>query len=208
MSEPAHDRRMRAGIAAAAVALGITQLLAVPFGQQADARTAVGSATIDLTPGPVKEWAIQTFGTADKLFLTVLVVGVIALIAAVTARWETRRVPVCSAAIVAAGIVGCAAVLTRAGATWTDIVPTVVGTACGVAVLRLLTSGRFADGPEQTDAVDSPDRGRRLSLVTLGFLGAGALTGVGGVVLSRLISSVSGDRDAFALPRVDIAAPP
>jgi DMSO/TMAO reductase YedYZ molybdopterin-dependent catalytic subunit len=207
MAGPAPESRMLAGIAAAAVALGVAQLVAVPFGPEADARTAVGSAVIDLTPGPVKEWAIQTFGTADKLFLTILVVGMIALIAAVTARWETRRVPVGSAAIVVAGIVGCAAVLSRAGATTVDIVPTVVGTVCGVAVLRLLTSGRFTDEPEPKDP-DSPDRGRRLSLVTLGFLGAGALSGVGGVVLSRMLSSVSGDRDAFALPQIDVAAPP
>src|SRR5215208_6235624 len=208
MPEPSRGPRMLAGIAAAAVALGVTELLAVAFGPQADARIAVGSAVIDLTPGPVKEWAIRTFATADKLVLSVLVLVVIAVLAAVTARWETRRVPVGSAAIVAAGIVGCAAVLTRAGATWADIVPTVVGTAFGVAVLRLLTSGRFADEPKQTEVPDSPDRGRRLSLVTLGFLGAGALSGVGGVVLSRLLSSVSGDRDAFALPSVDVAAPP
>src|SRR5215218_1550777 len=172
----ARESRMLAGIAAAAVALGVTELVAVAFGRQADARTAVGSAVIDLTPGPVKEWAIQTFGTADKLALSVLVLGVIALIAAVTARWETRRVPVGSAAIVVAGIVGCAAVLSRAGATAVDIVPTVIGTACGVVVLRLLISGRFTDAPEPAEGSDSPDRGRRLSLVTLGFLGAGAIT--------------------------------
>ena len=47
-----------AGVAAAAVALGVTGLLAVPFGPAADARTAVGSAVIDLTPGPVKMPAI------------------------------------------------------------------------------------------------------------------------------------------------------
>jgi len=199
---------MLAGIAAAAVALGVTQLVAVAFGPQADARTAVGSAVIDLTPGPVKEWAIQTFGTADKLALSILVLGVIALIAAVTARWETRRVPVGSAAIVVAGILGGAAVLSRAGASWADVAPAVVGTACGVAVLRLLTSGRWTDEPESAEVPDSPDRGRRLSLVTLGFLGAGVASGVGGVVLSRLLSSVSGDRNAFAVPRVDVAAPP
>jgi DMSO/TMAO reductase YedYZ molybdopterin-dependent catalytic subunit len=193
------------GVAAAAVALGITELLAVAFGPQADARTAVGSAVIDLTPGPVKEWAIQTFGTADKLFLSLTVLAVIAIAAAVTAQWETRRVPVGSAAIVVGGILGCAAVLSRAGASWADIVPTVVGTMCGVVVLRLLTSGRLAD---ETDSGDGPDRGRRLSLVTLGFLGAGVASGVGGVVLSRLLSSVSGDRNAFALPRVDVAAAP
>lgn len=203
----ARESRMLAGIAAAAVALGVTQLVAVAFGPQADARTAVGSAVIDLTPGPVKEWAIQTFGTADKLVLSVLVLAVIAVIAAIAARWERRTIPVGSAAIVAAGVAGCAAVLSRAGASWADIVPTVVGTVCGVAALRLLTSGRFVDEPE-SDAPDSPDRGRRLSLVTLGFLGAGVASGVGGVVLSRLLTSVSGDRSAFALPRVDVAAAP
>ncbi|MFI5507460.1 molybdopterin-dependent oxidoreductase [Mycobacterium sp. NPDC051804] len=194
-----------AGVAAAAVALGVTQLLAVLFGPEADARIAVGSAVIDLTPGPVKEWAIQTFGTADKLFLSIAVVAVIAAVAAVTAQYETRRAPVGSAAIVVAGIAGCAAVLSRAGAGFADIVPTVIGTVCGVAVLRLLTSGRFTDEPE--GAPDSPDRGRRLSLVTLGFLGAGALAGVGGAVLSRLTTSVAGDRSAFALPKIDVAAP-
>jgi DMSO/TMAO reductase YedYZ molybdopterin-dependent catalytic subunit len=210
MAEAANDKRMLAGIAAAAVALGVTQLIAVAFGPQADARTAIGSAIIDLAPGPVKEWTIQTFGTADKLFLTVLILGVIALIAAVTARWETRRVPVGSIAIVIAGILGCAAVLSRAGATVADIVPTIIGTVCGVAVLRLLVSGRFADESERRDprGSDAPDPGRRLSLVTLGFLGAGALSGVAGVVLTRMLSSVTGDRDAFALPRIDAAAPP
>src|SRR5215510_2714081 len=121
MASPAPESRMLAGLAAAAVALGVTQLLAVFFGPQADARTAVGSAVIDLTPGPVKEWAIQTFGTADKLFLSIAVV-------AVTAQYESRRAPVGSAVIVLAGIAGCAAVLSRAGATVSDTVPTVIGT--------------------------------------------------------------------------------
>jgi hypothetical protein len=35
---------------------------------------------VNLTPGPVKEWAIQTFGTADKLFLSVMVLVVIAAV--------------------------------------------------------------------------------------------------------------------------------
>ena len=202
------DTKAMAGIAAAAVALGVTQLLAAFVGPEADARTAIGSAVIDLTPGPVKEWAIQTFGTADKLVLSVLVLVVIAVIAALTARWETRRFPIGSAAIVLAGVAGCAAVLSRAGATVVDILPTLIGTVCGVAVLRLVTSGRFTDEPAQADEPDSPDPGRRLSLVALGLLGAGALTGAIGVVLSRARTSVSGDRDAFALPAADVGAQP
>ena len=84
----ARDTRAMAGIAAAAVALGVTQLLAAFVGPASDARTAVGSAVIDLTPGAVKEFVIQTFGTADKLVLSVLVLVVIAVIAAITARWR------------------------------------------------------------------------------------------------------------------------
>src|SRR6202158_3515987 len=156
MPGSARGTRMLAGIAAGAVPLGATQLLAVAFGPQADARTAVGSAVIDLTPGPVKEWAIQTFATADKLVLSVLVLAVIAVTAAVTASWETRRVPVGSAAIVVAGIAACAAVLSRAGATAADVVPTLVGTVCGVAVLRLLTCGRLTDSPREADDAPRP----------------------------------------------------
>jgi DMSO/TMAO reductase YedYZ molybdopterin-dependent catalytic subunit len=202
----ARGTKAMGGVAAAAVALGVTQMLAVFVGPKADARTAVGSAAIDVTPGPVKEWAIQTFGMADKLVLTVMVVAVIVGIAAVTGQFETRRRPVGSITIVMAGVAGCAAVLSRAGATVIDIVPTVVGTVCGVAVLRLLISDRFTDAPQTSD--DGPDRGRRLSLVTLGFLAVGAITGVGGVVLARFMSSVAGERDAFALPPIDVAAPP
>src|SRR5689334_8548666 len=114
---------MTGGLAAAAVALGIAQLLAVAIGPSADARTAAGSAVIDLTPGPVKEWAITTFGTSDKLFLTVMVLVVIAVISAIAALWETRRRPVASAVIVVGGLAGCAAVLTRPGASLVDTIP-------------------------------------------------------------------------------------
>ncbi|RDH79471.1 oxidoreductase [Mycolicibacterium moriokaense] len=204
--------RSMAGVAAAAIALGVTQLVAAFVGPQSDSRTAVGSAVIDMTPGPVKEWAITTFGTADKIALSVLVLAVIAVIAAVAGSMERRRIPIGSAAIVAAGVAGCAAVLSRGGRFPLDIVPTVIGTVCGVVVMRLLTSGRFTDGPAETEAdtdeADVPDPGRRLSLLTLGLLTAGAVSGVVGVVVSRARTSVAGDRQAFAVPEVDVAAPP
>ncbi len=209
MAEPATRPNPLSGVAAAAVALGVAQLTAVAFGPHADSRTAIGSAVIDLTPGPVKEWAIQLFGTSDKLALSIVVLVVIAVLAALTAQYETRRRPVGSIAIVVAGALGCAAVLSRAGATPVDVVPTVIGTVCGVLVLRWLVSSRFADPAHAVDApsTDSPDRGRRQSLVTLGLIGAGAVAGVAGAVLNRLNSSVAGDRTAFALPSVRSSAP-
>lgn len=207
---------MAAGLAAAAVALGVTQLAAVLFSPAADARTAVGTSVINLTPGPVKEWAIQTFGTSDKTFLTVMVVVVISALIAVAAIWERARIPLGTLALVAGGLAGSLAVLDQPGSSVVDLVPTILGTACGIAALRLLTrtpaaaaaggggDGRAAGGGETS----APDTQRRRSLQTLGLLGFGALSGVGGTVLSRQRRSVAADRDSFALPKITSPAPP
>ena len=196
---------MGAGLAAAAVGVGVAQLLATFFSPAADVRTSVGSAVINLTPGPVKEWAIQTFGTNDKLFLTVMVLVVIAAAAAVSALWERSRIPVGSLAMILAGVAGCAAVLTRPGASIPDIIPTVAGVACAVAVLRLLT----AQTPAADDDAGAVDVQRRQSLKSLGFGTAGVLAGVTGVLLTRRVRSVAGERDTVALPAPESpAAPP
>ena len=197
--------RAAGGVAAAAVAVGVAQLVGAAFGPQADVRTAVGSAVIQLTPGPVKEWAIQTFGTADKLVLSVAVLLVIAALAALAGILEGPRRPVGSAMIVAAGVLGCAAVLSRAGATAVDVIPTVAGILCGVAALRLLVSRRLrdrdtGDTASTGDSGDSPDgagagRWSRWDCSPRARSAAWA-----GVVITRLASSVSGDRNAFALP--------
>lgn len=202
---PASNGRMIAGVAAASVALGVAQLVGIPFGARADARAAIGSAVVDLTPGPVKEWAIQTLGTLDKLFLAVAVLVVIAAIAAIGGTLETPRRPFGSAVIAAAGALGCAAVLSRPGATALDTIPTVAGAVCGVAALRLLTR-RFGSGPGDPDAGE-PDAVRR-RLVVLSVLGFGVVSGVAGAVITRLVHSVAADRNSFALPRPHAVAPP
>ncbi|CDO33774.1 molybdopterin-dependent oxidoreductase [Mycolicibacterium porcinum] len=205
------NARMLGGVAAAAVSLGVAALVAIPFPPHADPRGAIGSAIVDLTPGPVKEFVIQALGGLDKLFLAVVVLVVIAAIAALAASYETRRRPVGSAIFVAAGLLGCAAVLTRPGATAPDIVPTVVGTAAGVAVLRLLAL-RLWPAPEPADtddgAGDDIDVSRRTWLATGGLLGFGVASGLLGVVIDRLTSSVAAERDTLAIPRPRVPAPP
>ena len=203
MAVAASNGRMLAGIAAASVSLGVAQLVGIPFDARADARTAIASVAIDLTPGPIKEWAIQTLGTLDKLFVAVVVLVAIATIAAIAGTLETRRRPLGSAVIAAAGALGCIAVLSRQGATAFDTIPTVVGTACGVATLRLLTR-RFWPGPEEPDEADV---GRR-TMVMLGLLGFGVVSGVAGAVITRLVHSVAADRSSFTLPQPRTPAPP
>jgi DMSO/TMAO reductase YedYZ molybdopterin-dependent catalytic subunit len=208
MADAPSNERMLAGVAAASVSLGVAQLVGIPFGARADARAAIGSIAVDLTPGPVKEWAIQTLGALDKLFLSVVVLVAIATIAAIAGSLETRRRPVGSAAIVAAGVLGCLAVLSRAGATALDTIPTAVGAACGVAVLRMLTRRFWSDLSEDAASPeDDPDAGRR-RLIMAGLLGFGVVSGVAGAVITRLAHSVAGDRTSFALPRPRMSAPP
>lgn len=198
------NERMIAGVAAASVSLGVAGLAGIPFGARADARAAIGAVAVDVTPGPVKEWAIQTLGSLDKPFLGVVVLVVIATIAAIAGTLETPRRPLGSATIAAAGVLGCLAVLSRQGATALDTIPTVAGTACGVATLRLLTR-RIWSSPGDPDA--DPDAGRR-RLVMLGLLGLGVVSGVAGAVVTRLVHSVAADRTGFALPRPRTTAPP
>jgi DMSO/TMAO reductase YedYZ molybdopterin-dependent catalytic subunit len=195
---------MGAGVASAAVALGVIELTAAFFSPAADARTAVGTAVINLTPGPVKEWAIQTFGTADKLFLSVAVLAVIGVLAAVAAVWERSRILVGTVAIVAAAVAGSIAVLAIPGARVVDIIPTLLGAVCGIAVLRFLTRRINASETTEAAADEGIDPGRRLSLLTFGIGGLGLLGGVAGALITRRLHSVSGDRESFALP----SAPP
>lgn len=195
--------RMAAGLAAAAVALGTTELAAAFFSPASDARTAVGTSVINLAPGPAKEWAIQTFGTNDKAFLTVMVVVVVGAFVAVASAWERSRVPLGTSALAAAGVAGALAVLAQPGARAVDLVPVLFGTACGIATLRLLSRDRAAGDSGEAPA----DAGRRRSLQALGLLAFGALAGVTGNVLTRQRRSVAADRDTFALPKAGSPAP-
>ncbi len=198
--------RILSGVAAAAVTLGVSALAAVPLGASADARNAIGSSVIDLTPGPVKEWAIQTFSTSDKLFLSVAVLLVVAVLAAIAGLAERRRVPIGSVMFAAAATAGGVAVLTRSGSAPVDVIPTAVGGLCGIFTLRFLTSGRLRDATAHEAAEADP--GRRLSLAALGLLGLGVLGGALGSVWSRRVHSVADDREAFAPPTVAKPAPP
>jgi len=79
------------GVLAAAVAIGAAQFasgLGVP---RSSPVLAVGQAAIDLTPPPVKDFAISRFGTHDKTVLLGGMLVVIALYAAVVGMLAVRR---------------------------------------------------------------------------------------------------------------------
>ncbi len=59
--------RALSGILAAAVVLGIGQLVSVPIGPPSSPFFAVGSTTVDRSPAWAREFAITTFGTNASL---------------------------------------------------------------------------------------------------------------------------------------------
>ena len=77
-----------AGVLAGAVAVGVAQLAAGLTVPQSSPVLAVGQAAIDLTPLPVKNFAISTFGTQDKTALLGGILVVLALYAAVVGSWR------------------------------------------------------------------------------------------------------------------------
>ena len=158
--EPAHPPTRRrhllsralSGILAAAVVLGVGELIAVLVAPAAAPFLAVGSTTVDRTPAWAREFAIHTFGTNDKPALFVGMALLIVAIAAVAGIAERTRGPIGSLILGILGVVGASAALARPGATLVYAVPTVVGTVAGIAVLRILT-GAARDSVATNDAV-------------------------------------------------------
>ncbi|CCH21322.1 molybdopterin-dependent oxidoreductase [Micromonospora lupini] len=135
-----------AGVTAAAVAIGTAEPVAVLTGPRSAPLVAVGGVVVDAVPEPLKQFAIDVFGTADKIALltgTALLLGGFAALLGVLA---IRRLALGLAGIAALGAVGVAAALTRSGADVFDALPSLVGGGLGALVLWL-----FIDGPFELD---------------------------------------------------------
>src|SRR6185437_11565893 len=82
-----------AGVLAAAVAIGAAQLAAGLTSPQGSPVLAVGQSAIDLTPPPVKNFAISAFGSHDKAVLVSGILVVLAIFAALVGIAAVRRPP-------------------------------------------------------------------------------------------------------------------
>lgn len=128
---------------------------------------AVGSAVIDRTPTPLKEWAIAQFGSHDK---TVLIGSVLVVVLATTTAigpLARRRRPLGVAALLLLSAVAAAAALTRPTASAGDIMPSAVTAVVAALALMLLLGRPAAPAP-------AAERGRRTVLM-LAALAAVAL---------------------------------
>jgi len=139
--QPAHPSALAGaavGVLTAAVAMGIAQLVAGLTVAQSSPVLAVGQAAIDLTPLPVKDFAISTFGADDKNALLVGILVILAAFAAVIGILAVRRLALGLLGLGVFACIGLAAALTRPNATAEYVIPTLVGAAAGAFAMSRL----------------------------------------------------------------------
>ncbi|MFF4894842.1 sulfite oxidase [Streptomyces sp. NPDC001068] len=127
------------GALAGFAALSVAELVAAAVRPQSSPVIAVGGASIDATPAPVKDWAIRHFGTNDKLVLQLGILAVLAVLALVLGALAVRFRRVGAAGVLLFGVVGAAAAVARPDSTsLTDALPSVAGAVAGALLLYFL----------------------------------------------------------------------
>lgn len=198
------------GVAAAAVALGVAELAAVLTGASTAPLVAVGGVVVDHVPAPVKDFGIAVFGVHDKTALLVGTALLVAIYAYGVGALGRRRWAVAVTGIAVFGAIGAGAALTRTGAGPAAVLPSLIGAAAAVLVLRhLLRTAATVEGhaaevaePRVPAAPASayPGESRRRFLRDLGIVAAVAAAGG---VAGRMLTSrraVTAARQSIALP--------
>ena len=204
-----------AGLLSGAVALGVAELAAAIIGPDSAPVIAVGETAINLTPIPVKDFAITHFGSHDKQALVAGILVMLAGFAALIGAAAVRRIGYGLAGLAVFAGLGVTAALRLPGAGLLDVVPTLTGvTVAAGTLVTLVRSIRPRDDGTGlvTDGVtgDRPDRGPGRRLFLAGAAGAGVLAavagGAGDVLLRRF--SVASSRAQVRLPAAAVRAPP
>ncbi|WP_372501344.1 molybdopterin-dependent oxidoreductase [Streptomyces meridianus] len=192
---------MLAGFAALATA----ELASVPVRREAGPVTAVGGAVIDRTPAAVKDFAIRTFGSNDKLALQVGIVTILGLFAIGLGLLALRRQAVGSAGVMVFGVIGALAAAGRPDGGPLDALPSLLGAVVGAGVLYLLSG--FLATPVPSDSEQAPPQGsfdrRRFVLAATAAAAASAAAGVTGQRLNA-----AGGAEAVASRRAVRLPPP
>jgi DMSO/TMAO reductase YedYZ molybdopterin-dependent catalytic subunit len=197
-----------AGVAAAAVVLSVAELAGAFFTARAAPLIALGSTFIDFTPPWLKDFAIATFGTNDKAALFAGMGGTIFVLACVLGIVAYRRWALGVAGVLLMGAVIVASVVTRAGVTPLDAIPSLLGTLAGLAALRYLIKllWRLAPWPDSPADVaakgrERPVASRRAFFAATGLTATAAgISAAGGRLLSTARSNIAKARESLKLP--------
>lgn len=180
------------GVLAALSGMAVGHLVAGFLNPASSPVLAVGSTVIDATPVALKDFAIEKFGTNDKLVLLLSVGVVTILLAAVAGALSRKRPAIGIGLIVVLVALAGAAAMTRPLATVTDLLPALSTGVVGVAVLLWLRRS-LGQRPEGSGVGGS----RRSFLVGAAGVTAGAVV-VG--ALGQKLGSAASDPSSVALP--------
>jgi DMSO/TMAO reductase YedYZ molybdopterin-dependent catalytic subunit len=129
-------------VVAAAVALGVAEVVSIATGARTAPLVAVGGVVVDSVPGAVKNFAVAVFGTHDKTALLIGTTVLLALFAAGVGALAVRRPALGMAGIGLFGLIGIAAAMTRPNTGPDAVLPALIGTAAGGATLVALLRPR------------------------------------------------------------------
>ncbi|MHA7276590.1 molybdopterin-dependent oxidoreductase [Arthrobacter sp. HLT1-21] len=191
------------GMIAVAIAVIAAELTAALASPSLSPVTATGSTVIDVLPPGVKDWAIETFGTADKLVFLITMLMVIAVVAAGAGMLEYRWRRAGAAVVLAFGLAGIAAVATRPQSSTASFAAPVVALVLGVMLISILIDRLLAWQPRRDngDAVSPGPVARRRFLAGVGVGGAVAVvTGAAAAGVRNSQSLVTRARELIVLP--------
>jgi len=195
-----------AGLLAAAVGLGVAEVVAAFIGPATSPVVAVGNAAISLTPEPVKNVAITAFGTHDKLALVVGTFVVLAAYALLVGLVALRDRRFGAAGIALFGLIGAVAASSRPAAGPLDGLPSFVGAVAGIAALLVLVAPLTVSAAGEPDAAPTGMDRRRFVLTGGAAVGVAVLAGGTGRLLQRRFD-VTALRAALTLPAPASPAP-
>ncbi|CAH0254889.1 Sulfoxide reductase catalytic subunit YedY [Microbacterium oxydans] len=127
-----------AGLIGGAVFLATAEVFALVFARAASPILAVGGFVIDIVPQPFKEFAIATFGENDKIALLAGLGLAVVIASAIAGILQLVRPPLGVIALIIAGALSTAAIVTRAGVQPLAFLPPALGTIVGSFILVLL----------------------------------------------------------------------
>ncbi|MET9438519.1 molybdopterin-dependent oxidoreductase [Streptomyces sp. NPDC006551] len=210
--EPTRTDRLLAalgGLLAAYVSLAVAELVTAAVRPEAGPVTAVGGAVVDVAPAAVKNWAIRTFGASDKIVLELGILVVLAVLAVGIGRLALRHRPSGAAGVLAFGVVGALAAISRPDSgSAEDALPSLAGAVAGAVLLYVLIGRLLAPRPS-AEPHQAAGAGRR------SFLLVAASTAVAATAAAALGRALGGtraqdavaSRGALRLPRPASPAP-
>jgi DMSO/TMAO reductase YedYZ molybdopterin-dependent catalytic subunit len=158
-----------AGVASAGLGLSFGELLAQSFKGMLSPIIGVGNRAIDFTPVPVKNFAIQTFGTHDKQALLIGMGASIAIFACIVGILARTRRWIGVVGLLCFGALGVAAATTGRSGSWRAAIPAGAASIVAIGALLVLLRTRPSSHAEanllgSTDSADALSRRRFISL--------------------------------------------